>query len=104
MTQVYSDCPMVYSCEMYDESGNYWVSVSDPPIVDCTASSGLSIKVDACADSDGGLLDANSKSCADFTADNGSTPGTYDCSGSNDGSSGFDAAAMCCFCGGGTNV
>ena len=103
MTQVYSDCPMVYSCEMYDESGDYWVAVSDPPIADCTSSTGLSIQVDACADSDGGLLDDGNYSCADYTADNGATPLTYTCDGLNDGASGFSAATMCCFCGGGTN-
>ena len=57
---------------------------------------------ETCADTDGGLTDAGNNDCAAYTLDNGATPGTYTCDGTNDGASGFSAATMCCFCNGGS--
>ena len=51
-----------------------------------------------CVDLDFGLLDEGGSDCAAYTS-NGWTTGA-NC-GPNDGPSGFDAANMCCSCGGG---
>ena len=90
ITQSYSDCPITYSCEIYDDAGDYWVAVSDPPIVDCTSASGVEIEVVACVDTDT-VLDDNSGTCQDYTDNSGAIP--YLCDGTNNGSNGFDAAA-----------
>ena len=58
---------------------------------------------DTCRDIDY-YADANGWRCSDYTTDNGNTPGTYTCDGTNNGVVGFDAAAQCCFCGGGTGM
>ena len=52
-----------------------------------------------CVDMDFGLFDANGASCADYTSSGGA--GAHTCDGTNDGTSGFDASAMCCQCTGG---
>ena len=53
-----------------------------------------------CWDTDYDLRDANSESCADYTAGNYADNLAAKC-GPNDGSSGFSAMANCCECGGG---
>ena len=90
--------------------GTFTASVDDSNwagLVDVTAPASSTGAVElvfseTCADTDNGLVDSNNNACAAYTADAGNTPLTFTCGGGNDGMSGFDAAAMCCYCGGGS--
>ena len=55
---------------------------------------------DTCLDTDY-YADANGNRCSDYTLNGASSPGTYTCDGTNDGTAGFSAATQCCFCSGG---
>ena len=70
----------------------------------CYCGGGSTVSTTECSDLDGGLVNANGHSCADYTTDAGGTPGTFTCDTTNDGSSGFVAGDDCCFCGGGTAI
>ena len=101
MTRTDNDCWGTFTASVSPSAWTGLVDVTAPT----TGTGAVELTFsETCVDTDGGLLDDGNNDCAAYTADDGATPGTYTCDGTNDGLSGFSAATMCCFCNGGSTT